>query len=89
VYASPQVWGRLIPINRSLAETARWKRCVPRARFHSFMASQRDMSNSCGKVYGKLAALPGLPERPHRRSQGKAASLPYPRAAIFILSERR
>src|SRR5262245_41217559 len=28
--ASPQVWGGLIPINRSLAETARWKRCVPR-----------------------------------------------------------
>src|SRR6266542_4296450 len=48
-YASPQGWGRLIPINRSLAETARWKRRVPRARFHSFMASQRDMSNSSEK----------------------------------------
>src|SRR5262245_21094268 len=37
-YASTKVWGRLIPINRSLAETARWKRCVPRARFHCFWA---------------------------------------------------
>jgi hypothetical protein len=24
--------GRLIPINKSFAETARWKRCVPSAR---------------------------------------------------------
>src|SRR5262245_30921492 len=30
--ASSQVQVRLIPIKRSFAETARWKRCVPRAR---------------------------------------------------------
>jgi len=29
-YASPLAQGRLIPINRSFAETARWKRRVPR-----------------------------------------------------------
>src|SRR6266508_1535976 len=40
----PQTGGdALVPINSSFAETARWKRCVPRARFHSFRASQRHM----------------------------------------------
>src|SRR6266508_3426539 len=34
----------LVPINSSFAETARRKRCVPRARFHSFRASQLDMN---------------------------------------------
>jgi len=27
--ALPRIQSRLIPINKSLAETARWKRCVP------------------------------------------------------------
>jgi hypothetical protein len=29
-HASPRVRGRLIPISRSFAETARWKRCILR-----------------------------------------------------------
>src|SRR5215813_313148 len=32
---------RLLPINPSFAETARWKRCVPRGDFHCFRACLR------------------------------------------------
>ncbi len=87
------------------------------ARFHRFRASQRVMKAPQKKV-GQTGSLPGLPDRPHRRSQGKLpgsaahpcllgfrqlptdrskqarmpalpGSLPYPRAALFILSGRR
>jgi hypothetical protein len=37
-------------------------------------------------MVGQTGSLPGFPERSHQMSQGKAASLPYPRAAIFISS---
>src|SRR5215813_4349797 len=40
-------WERLLPINTSLAETACWKRCVPRDDFHSFhVVAHSDMSDS-------------------------------------------
>src|SRR4030095_3641370 len=41
------------------------------------------------KMIGQPRSLLGIPERPHRRSQGKAACLPDTSAAIFILSGRR
>jgi len=44
---------------------------------------------SSSEKVGQTGSLPSLPERPHRRKQGKAASLPYHRAAIFIVSGRR
>src|SRR5215470_1532739 len=39
VYASLQVRGRMNPIDRSFAETARWKRCVPRGDFQSHLSA--------------------------------------------------
>jgi len=47
----PQTWGEaypgLVPINSSFSETARWTRRVPRACFHCFRASQRDLKAPC------------------------------------------
>src|SRR5262249_25789599 len=36
----------LVPINTSFAETARWKRCVPRGALSSIQASQRQKKAS-------------------------------------------
>src|SRR6266498_5776438 len=47
-YVSPQVWGGLIPINRPLAETARWKRCVPRG-FPIAVKHSRNFGGGRGK----------------------------------------
>jgi hypothetical protein len=45
--------------------------------------------NSSEKVE-QTGSLLGFPEYPHRKSKGKLpGSLPYPRAAIFIISGRR
>src|SRR5262245_3466569 len=44
-HTSPQVWERLILINRFLAETARWKRRVPRACFHFFSVALNDSAS--------------------------------------------
>src|SRR5262245_55314905 len=40
---------RLIPINTSLAETARWKRRVPRGDLYSFRTSQDEENGKEGK----------------------------------------
>src|SRR5262245_59551221 len=58
-YASPQVWGRLIPIDRRLAETARWKRCVPRD-----FPKRRNFTGD----------VPGLVDHLFRREAGKMVS---------------
>src|SRR5262249_54609588 len=63
---STQAWRRgerLLPINPSFAETARWKRCVPRGDFHSFCASSIAMGSALSTSSISSCTLPLVQSR--------------------------
>src|SRR6266542_4432942 len=68
------MWPQTVPV----ADNHQAYRSISYALLHDTASHQ--------KKVGQTVSLPSLPDRPHRRSQGKAASLPYPRAALFNLS---